>query len=61
MAGAIKRGISYREALKNKQQYADVMAELTQEEEEKQEEKEEKQEIPTTLDSYFINNKPNSK
>lgn len=41
MASALQRGISYREALKNKMQYADLMAELTQEEEEEEEENQE--------------------
>lgn len=38
MASALQRGISYREALKNKMQYADLMAELTEEEEEENQE-----------------------
>lgn len=33
---ALKRGISYVEAIENKKQYADVMAELTTEEEEEE-------------------------
>jgi hypothetical protein len=37
MASALKRGISYVEAIENKKQYADVMAELTKEEEEEKE------------------------
>lgn len=36
MASALQRGISYREALWNKMQYADLMAELTQDEEEEE-------------------------
>lgn len=46
MASALQRGISYREALKNKMQYADLMAELT-EEEEKQEENSDCIDIPS--------------
>ncbi len=34
MKSALQRGISYLEAVENKKQYADVMAELTEEEEE---------------------------
>ena len=37
MRSALKRGISYIEAVENKKQYADVMAELTEEEEEQEE------------------------
>jgi hypothetical protein len=37
MRSALKRGISYVEAVENKKQYADVMAELTEEEEEQEE------------------------
>lgn len=33
MRRALKTGISYAEAIENKKQYADVMAELTEEEE----------------------------
>jgi hypothetical protein len=40
MASALQRGISYFEAVEDKKQYADVMAELTQEEEDKDKEKE---------------------
>jgi hypothetical protein len=37
MKSALQRGISYLEAVENKKRCADVMAELTEEEEENQE------------------------
>ena len=42
MKSALQRGISYLEAVENKKQYADVMAELTQEEVKQDEEEEER-------------------
>jgi hypothetical protein len=36
MASALKRGISYVEALEDKERYCDVMVELTEEEEEEE-------------------------
>jgi hypothetical protein len=41
MKSALQRGISYLEAVENKKQYADVMAELTKEEEEQEEKNQE--------------------
>jgi hypothetical protein len=38
VASALKRGISYREPVQNKTQYADVMYKLTKTEEEEEEE-----------------------
>ncbi len=37
MKSALERGISYLEAVQNKKQYADVMAELTAEDDEEEE------------------------
>ena len=41
MRSTLKRGMFYVEAVENKKQYADVMAELTEEEEEQEEKNQE--------------------